>query len=136
MSNVLVFVEQHKGALRKGSLHGLSFGKLVAQKSGGSLAAVVIGKDIGNAAQELSSYGVKVYSVDGPGFEQYGVEGYTFEQCWEDYAFAMLQVPLVATFGCAYSTNRTERGDRMFAVMVERGCAAIRDLGSLRLAGQ
>lgn len=40
----------------------------------------------------------------------------------------------MATFGCAYSTSRTERGDRMFAVMVARGCAAIRDLGALELA--
>lgn len=66
----------------------------------------------------------------------YGVADYPLELCWEDYAFAMLQVPLVATFGCAYSTSRTERGDRMFAVMVARGCAAIRDLGSLDLAAQ
>lgn len=62
---------------------------------------------------------------------QHGVGDYPLELCWDDYVFAMLQVPLVATFGCAYSTNRTERGDRMFAVMVERGCAAIRELGTL-----
>lgn len=66
----------------------------------------------------------------------YGVADYPREQCWDDYAFAMLQVPLVTTFGCAYSTNRTERGDRMFAVMIERGCAAIRDLDSLIRAAQ
>jgi len=63
----------------------------------------------------------------------YGVADYPLELCWEDYVFAMLQVPLVATFGCAYSTTRTERGDRMFAAMVARGCAAIRDLGTLGL---
>ncbi|WP_243056553.1 phosphotransferase family protein [Nocardioides sp. SR21] len=63
----------------------------------------------------------------------YGVTDYPAELCWEDYVFALLQVPLVATFGCAYSTNRTERGDRMFAVMVARGCAAIRDLDALGL---
>lgn len=66
----------------------------------------------------------------------YDVRDYSLEQCWDDYVFAMLQVPLVATFGCAYSTNRTERGDRMFAVMVSRGCAAIRDLGTIALVGQ
>ncbi|GAA4376697.1 phosphotransferase family protein [Nocardioides caricicola] len=64
----------------------------------------------------------------------YGVTDYPAELCWEDYAFALLQVPLVATFGCAYSTNRTERGDRMFAAMVARGCTAIRDLDALGLA--
>jgi len=62
----------------------------------------------------------------------YGVEGYSLEDCWEDYRFAMVQGPLVSVFGCAYGT-RTERGDRMFAVMVARSCAAIRDLGSLAL---
>lgn len=62
----------------------------------------------------------------------YGVEGYPLEECWDDYRFSMLQGPLVATFGCAYS-SRTERGDRMFAAMVERSCAAIRDLGTLDL---
>ena len=63
----------------------------------------------------------------------YGVTDYPAELCWEDYVFALPQVPLVATFGCAYSTNRTERGDRMFAAMVARGCTAIRDLDALGL---
>lgn len=62
----------------------------------------------------------------------YGVTGYTLETCWEDYRFAMVQGPLVSVFGCAYGT-RTERGDAMFAVMVERSCTAIRDLGTLEL---
>lgn len=62
----------------------------------------------------------------------YGVTGHSLEECWEDYRFAMVQGPLVATFGCAYGT-RTERGDRMFAAMVARTCAAIRDLDTLSL---
>ena len=65
----------------------------------------------------------------------YGVADYPLEDCWEDYVFAMVQVPLVSTFGCSYGT-RTERGDRMFAAMVARGCAAIRDLGTLALASR
>jgi hypothetical protein len=44
----------------------------------------------------------------------------------------MLQWPLVAVLGCGYGT-RTERGDEMFATMVRRSCAAIRDLGTLDL---
>ena len=62
----------------------------------------------------------------------YGVEDYSPELCWDDYRFAMLQGPLVSVFGCAYGA-RTERGDAMFAAMVERSCAAIRDLGTLEL---
>ena len=62
----------------------------------------------------------------------HGVGDYDRDLCWDDYRYAMLQGPLVATFGCAYGT-RTERGDRMFAAMVTRACAAIRDLGTLGL---
>lgn len=62
----------------------------------------------------------------------YGVSGHSLEECWDDYRLAMVQGPLVATFGCAYGT-RSERGDRMFATMVARSCAAIRELGTLDL---
>ncbi|NLU81607.1 oxidoreductase family protein, partial [Rhodococcus sp. HNM0569] len=61
---------------------------------------------------------------------RFGVAGYTLDDCWDDYRFAMLQGPLVSVFGCAYGT-RSPRGDRMFAAMVTRACAAIRDLGTL-----
>ena len=56
--------------------------------------------------------------------------GYSLEECWDDYAFALLQVPLVCVFGQVYGQS-TERGDRMFAAMVTRGCAAMRDLATL-----
>ncbi|WP_411157166.1 phosphotransferase family protein [Nocardia farcinica] len=59
-----------------------------------------------------------------------GVTGYTLGQCRRDYVFAMPQGPLVAVFGAAYGTP-SERGDAMFAAMVRRSCAAIRELGSL-----
>lgn len=59
-----------------------------------------------------------------------GVTGYTVEDCWQDYRFAALQGPLVAVFGAAYGTA-SERGDAMFAAMIRRSCAAIRDLDSL-----
>ena len=65
----------------------------------------------------------------------YGVSDYSLADCWEDYRFAMVQGPLVSVFGCAYGT-RTDRGDRMFATMVARSCAAIRDLDSLALVTQ
>jgi hypothetical protein len=64
--------------------------------------------------------------------EGHGVASYDLDACWEDYRFSMVQGPLVAVFGCAYGT-RTERGDRMFAAMVERACTAIRDLDTLAL---
>ncbi len=56
--------------------------------------------------------------------------GFTLEACWDDYAFAMVQAPLTAVLGQVYGT-RTERGDAMFAAMVSRACAAMRDLDTL-----
>ncbi|MBC9733254.1 phosphotransferase [Nocardioides marmotae] len=63
---------------------------------------------------------------------EHGVTDHPLEECFEDYRFAMLQGILVSVFGCAYGA-RTERGDRMFAVMVERTAAAVRELGTLDL---
>ena len=62
-----------------------------------------------------------------------GVEDYPAEECWDDYRFAMVQGPLIAVFGCAYSSTATERGDRMFAAMISRSVEAIRDLGTVGL---
>lgn len=62
-----------------------------------------------------------------------GLSSYDAAQCWHDYRRALLQVPLLAVFGCAYSSVRTDRGDRMFATMLDRGCQALRDLDTLDL---
>ncbi len=64
---------------------------------------------------------------------RHGVEGYAWDECFDDYRLGMLHCPLIIVLGAAYGT-RTERGDAMFAAMVRRSCAAIRDLGSLALA--
>ncbi|MBO0856067.1 MAG: phosphotransferase [Nocardia sp.] len=65
----------------------------------------------------------------------HGVTGYSLESCHADYRFALPQGPLIAVFGAAYGTP-TPRGEQMFAAMVRRSCAAIRDWDSLsRLPG-
>jgi hypothetical protein len=62
----------------------------------------------------------------------YGITDYDRDTCWRDYRVGMLQVPLLTTLGCAFAIS-TERGDDMMLVMLERGCRAIRELGSLDL---
>ncbi|MFE6862173.1 phosphotransferase family protein [Nocardia sp. NPDC057668] len=62
----------------------------------------------------------------------HGVTGYTAEQCWTDYRVGMLQIPLLITFGYAFA-GTSERGDEMMLAMIERGCNAIRHLGTLAL---
>lgn len=62
-----------------------------------------------------------------------GVSDHSADDCWEDYRLGMLQGPLIAVLGCAYSSTATERGDRMFAAMISRSAAAIRDLDTVGL---
>lgn len=61
-----------------------------------------------------------------------GVSDYDEATCWHDYVLGMIQVPLISALGCAFAVE-TERGDDMMAAMLRRGCAAIRDLGTLEL---
>ncbi len=78
MSNVLVFVEQTGGKIKKGSLPGITFGKELAQKSGGELHLLVIGSDVSAAAKEAAAYGpAKVHLVDNAAFANYLAESYT-----------------------------------------------------------
>ena len=62
----------------------------------------------------------------------YGMADYDFDTCWRDYRVGMLQVPFLSVLGCAFSVS-TERGDDMMLVMMQRGCQAIRELGTLDL---
>jgi hypothetical protein len=62
----------------------------------------------------------------------HGVTGYDLETCRRDYRLGMLQVPMLTALGCAFASS-TDRGDEMMRVMLERGCQAIRELGSLEL---
>ena len=64
--------------------------------------------------------------------EQHGVTGYSADECWHDYRVGMLHAPLITTLGSAFSTT-TDRGDAMALVMLERACAAIRELDTLAI---
>jgi aminoglycoside phosphotransferase (APT) family kinase protein len=64
-----------------------------------------------------------------------GVAGYSLDRCIEDYGRGHLQGAMIATLGfLASQGERSERTDEMFAAMVTRSCAAIRDHGTLALA--
>jgi aminoglycoside phosphotransferase (APT) family kinase protein len=57
---------------------------------------------------------------------------YSAGECWDDYRVGMLQVPLLTTFGYAF-TSVTDRGDEMVLAMMTRGCEAIRHLEAIEL---
>jgi len=77
MSNVLIVCETTpEGALRKASLPAVSFGRQVAEKSGGKVHLLVLGSGVGAAAEEAQKYGHKTIVVDdarlkGPTAEAY-----------------------------------------------------------------
>ena len=78
MSNVLVFIEQRDGKLRKSSLEALTLGHSLSKKTSGSLGAVVAGSGIGSLASELGAYGAaKVFVADKPELALFSSEGYT-----------------------------------------------------------
>jgi electron transfer flavoprotein alpha subunit len=78
MSNVLVFVEQRDGKIRKASLEALTLGRTLSSKTGGSLGAVLAGSNVAGLAPELAAYGSsKIFLADRAELALYSCEGYT-----------------------------------------------------------
>ena len=98
MSNVLVFIEQRDGKIRKASFEALTLGREVAAKTGGALGAVVAGSGIASLAPELAAYGAaKVFVADKPELALYSCEGYTAALDAAVAAFAPAVVLVPAT---------------------------------------
>ena len=57
MSNVLIFVEQAGGELKKASLAAVTFGQQLAAKRGGELHLAVIGHGVDGAAEGAKGFG-------------------------------------------------------------------------------
>jgi electron transfer flavoprotein alpha subunit len=78
MSNdVWVVAEQKEGKLKKVSLELLGIGKKLAEESGGSLSALLLGHGIDGLAQELDGYGAgKIFVCDSETLKVYSNESY------------------------------------------------------------
>jgi electron transfer flavoprotein alpha subunit len=73
--DILVFVEQRDGKIKKASLEVLSEGRRLADKTGGRVTAVVAGKGIEPLAAVCGSFGADVvYLADDAIFETYSNE--------------------------------------------------------------
>ena len=73
---ILIVGEVTKGTLRKTSLEVLTAGRALADKTGGELAAVLIGSGIDAAAGKWAAHGVDVKQIDDASYERYSSEGY------------------------------------------------------------
>ena len=78
MSNdVLVFVEQRGGSIKKASFEALSVGRDLASSRGGSLHAALVGAGVEGLAGEAAKYGAaKVFVCDDAKYTQYSGDGY------------------------------------------------------------
>ena len=75
--NVLVFAEQRGGKLKKASLEAVSVGRELADVTGGSVAAVLVGQGIASLAEPLGKTGAdKVYIGEDPLFASYSNDAY------------------------------------------------------------
>src|SRR5258706_7223083 len=98
MSNVLVFIEQRDGKIRKASLEALTLGRTLAAKTGGALGAVIAGSGVSSLASELAQYGASnVFVADRPELALYSCEGYTAALDTAVTAFSPSLVLLSAT---------------------------------------
>jgi electron transfer flavoprotein alpha subunit len=76
MGNVLVLVESSGGQLRTASLPAISFGRQMAEKAGGKLSLLLVGNNVGHAAEEAAKFGAEVLVAESPQLEHYLAESY------------------------------------------------------------
>lgn len=78
-----VFIETNEdGTAKNVGIELLTPGKMLAEKQGGELIAVVIGHKIDSAVNDAATHGAaKVIAVDGPEYEHYTTDAYTIALC-------------------------------------------------------
>ncbi len=77
MGNVLIVVEQAEGQLRTASLSAVTFGKKMAETTGGKLSLLVIGSGVDKVAAEAANLGAAdVTFVDDGALKNYLAETY------------------------------------------------------------
>jgi len=70
MSNVLVIAEINDGELKRATLTCVGFARQAAERTGGEVHGLVIGKDVGAHAETLAKYVAKVHVADDAAFEK------------------------------------------------------------------
>lgn len=77
-NGIWIIIEQHKLEIRKVSLELLSQGRIIADKTGEPLVAVILGKGIAELSKKVAAYGAdKVIVVDDDKLTDYTTGAYT-----------------------------------------------------------
>lgn len=75
--DVVVFIEQREGSIKKTSFEALSLARELATELGGQPTAVLIGAQVEGLCSQVSAYGAtKIYTVEAPALAQYSGDGY------------------------------------------------------------
>ncbi len=74
-----VFVETNEdGSAKNVGIELLTPGKMLAEKQGGQLAAIVIGNNVAKAVEDANAHGAdKIYVVEGEEYAHYSTDAYT-----------------------------------------------------------
>jgi electron transfer flavoprotein alpha subunit len=76
MNDVFVLVEHRQGAIRDITFEMLTKGKMLCEKTGNRLTAVLLGKDVGAMAKELKDRANRIVSIEDPKLENFNAEAY------------------------------------------------------------
>jgi len=76
MSDIVVLVEHRQGVIRDITFEMLTKGKMLSEKVGKSLMALLLGKDVGEMAQQLKDMANRVMLVEDPGLENFNSAAY------------------------------------------------------------
>lgn len=75
--SVLVFAEHQAGKLTRSTLEALAAGQKLAQDTGGTVSAVLLGQNLASLASELAAFELQeVLCVDSPLLAEYTADGY------------------------------------------------------------
>jgi electron transfer flavoprotein alpha subunit len=76
MKDVFVLVEHRQGAIRDITFEVLAKGKMLCEKAGNRLTAVLLGKDVGAMAKELKDRANRIVLIEDPKLENFNAEAY------------------------------------------------------------
>jgi len=76
MSDIVVLVEHRQGVIRDITFEMLTKGKMLSEKAGKPLVALLLGKDVGEMAQQLKDMAHRVILVEDPKLENFNSTAY------------------------------------------------------------
>lgn len=77
--NIWVFIETDEGKAKSVGLELLNPGRMLADKAGEKLIAVILGRDNAEAVAQVQEYGAdQIISVEGAEYEKYSFDAYTY----------------------------------------------------------